>query len=200
MSEVKIQRLGGGISDPVLDALARLRIEVFRDWPYLYDGSLDYERTYLARYGRAATGTIIIARDGGETVGASTALALEEEDPFVKEPFIKAGFSLQDVFYFGESVLRSSYRGRGIGVRFFEEREAAARSFGKRWVCFCAVVRAADHPAKPADYVPLDVFWQHRGYVRRPDLISSFQWRDIGDEEETAKSMVYWMKDLGKGE
>lgn len=200
MSEVEIQRLGGGISDPVLDALARLRIEVFRDWPYLYDGSLDYERTYLARYGRAATGTIIIARDGGETVGASTALALEEEDPFVKEPFIKAGFSLQDVFYFGESVLRSSYRGRGIGVRFFEEREAAARSFGKRWACFCAVVRAADHPAKPADYVPLDVFWQHRGYVRRPDLISSFQWRDIGDEEETAKSMVYWMKDLGKGE
>lgn len=200
MSEVKIQRLGGRISDPVLDALARLRIEVFRDWPYLYDGSLDYERTYLARYGRAATGTIIIARDGGETVGASTALALEEEDPFVKEPFIKAGFSLQDVFYFGESVLRSSYRGRGIGVRFFEEREAAARSFGKRWTCFCAVVRAADHPAMPADYVPLDVFWQHRGYVRRPDLISSFQWRDIGDEEETAKSMVYWMKDLGKGE
>jgi hypothetical protein len=26
-----------------------LRIAVFRDWPYLYDGSLEYEREYLAR-------------------------------------------------------------------------------------------------------------------------------------------------------
>ena len=28
-----------------LDALARLRIQVFRDWPYLYDGTEEYERS-----------------------------------------------------------------------------------------------------------------------------------------------------------
>ena len=27
-----------------LDDLARLRIAVFRDWPYLYDGDVAYER------------------------------------------------------------------------------------------------------------------------------------------------------------
>jgi hypothetical protein len=34
----------------VLDDLARLRIAVFRDWPYLYDGDLAYERRYLELY------------------------------------------------------------------------------------------------------------------------------------------------------
>lgn len=31
-----------------LDALAALRNEVFREWPYLHDGDLAYERGYLA--------------------------------------------------------------------------------------------------------------------------------------------------------
>lgn len=33
-----------------LDDLAALRVKVFREWPYLYEGSLDYERNYLRRY------------------------------------------------------------------------------------------------------------------------------------------------------
>ena len=42
----------------------------------------------------------------------------------------------------------------------------------------------------------LDEFWRHRGYVRRPDLVSTFSWVDVGDTDETEKSMVYWMKTL----
>ena len=33
-----------------LGDLARLRIAVFRDWPYLYDGDEGYEREYLRAY------------------------------------------------------------------------------------------------------------------------------------------------------
>ncbi|MCE4506958.1 GNAT family N-acetyltransferase, partial [Xanthomonas hortorum pv. vitians] len=35
---------------PHLDAVAQLRIAVFRAWPYLYEGDADYERGYLAAY------------------------------------------------------------------------------------------------------------------------------------------------------
>ena len=48
---IQIRRCTGG--DDIrrhLDAVAALRIDVFRDWPYLYDGSLDYERRYLRPY------------------------------------------------------------------------------------------------------------------------------------------------------
>ena len=30
----------------ILPDLARLRMTVFRDWPYLYDGTLEYEEKY----------------------------------------------------------------------------------------------------------------------------------------------------------
>lgn len=179
-----------------LDDLARLRIAVFRAWPYLYKGDLAYERRYLPRYAEAKTGTLVVAMDEGRIVGASTALGLDEEDDYVQQPFRDAGMDLSRIFYFGESVLLPDYRGRGIGVRFFAEREAAARAHGYPACAFCSVVRPADHPARPKDYVPLDGFWAKRGYEKRPDLVAKFAWRDIGDRAETEKPMVYWLKTL----
>lgn len=193
---IRVVRFTGEQMRARLDDLARLRIEVFRAWPYLYEGSLEYERGYIARYAQARTGTIVVALDGETVVGASTALALDEEADYVRAPFVRAGMDTAEIFYFGESVLLPQYRGHGIGVKFFEEREAGARAFGYPLCCFCGVQRPDDHPMKPADYVPLDAFWGKRGYVQRPDLVASFSWRDIGDVAETAKPMVYWMKDL----
>jgi GNAT superfamily N-acetyltransferase len=179
-----------------LDDLARLRIEVFRAWPYLYKGSLGYEREYLGRYAEADTGTLIVAMDGDRIVGASTALGLDEEDDFVQAPFVAAGMDLGGIFYFGESVLLAPYRGQGLGVRFFQEREAAAARHGYGICVFCAVSRPDNHPARPKNYVPLDEFWRHRGYSKRPDLVSKFSWRDIGERNESEKPMIYWMKTL----
>jgi len=179
-----------------LDDLARLRIAVFRAWPYLYDGDMGYERDYLKRYDRARTGTIIMAADGEAIVGASTALALDEEADYVRAPFVAAGLKTADIFYFGESVLLPQYRGHGIGVQFFDQREAAARAHGYKTCCFCAVQRPDSHPMKPADYAPLDAFWMKRGYLRQPQLVASFKWQDIGSTEQTSKPMVYWMKHL----
>jgi hypothetical protein len=84
-----------------------------------------------------------------------------------------------------------------VGVKFFEEREAAARGHGYTQACFCSVVRSDDHPARPKDYVPLDAFWEKRGYTRRPELVATFSWRDIGERGESDKPMVYWTKMLG---
>ncbi len=49
MSAVEIRPVTGIAVEPWLDALAQLRIAVFRDYPYLYDGDLSYERRYLDR-------------------------------------------------------------------------------------------------------------------------------------------------------
>ena len=48
----------------VLDDLARLRMTVFRDWPYLYDGTLEYEEQYLAKLAAAKDAVCVVARDG----------------------------------------------------------------------------------------------------------------------------------------
>ena len=68
--------LGEGIAG-VLDDLARLRVSVFRDWPYLYDGDAEYERGYLARYARGDS-IVVAAYAGEEMVGAATGMPLAD--------------------------------------------------------------------------------------------------------------------------
>lgn len=181
--------------------LAELRIRVVREFPYLYEGDLDYEARYLETYTRSTRSIAVLVFDGPEIVGASTGLPLADETSNVIAPFIEQGYPPAEIFYFGESVLLPPYRGRGLGVRFFEEREAhARRPGGSRWTAFCAVDRPPDHPCRPPDYVPLDRFWKKRGYHRIIGLKAIFSWRDLDDDTETPKAMTFWMKCLEETE
>ena len=82
-------------------------------------------------------------------------------------------------------------------MAFFQQREAHALDIGgMNYSCFCAVERPTTHPARPADYQPLDQFWQHRGYDRHPELATHFSWKDLGALQETLKPMTFWMKPL----
>lgn len=179
-----------------LDALAALRIRVFRDWPYLYDGDLDYERTYLQPYAESADALVVGAFDGDTLVGAATATPMEDHADAFAAALDGAGLAARDVYYCAESVLLPAYRGRGLGHAFFDRREAKARALGRPWCCFCAVIRPADHPLRPADYRPLDGFWQKRGYHRVEGAQTRFPWRDIGEAAETEKPMALWLRCL----
>jgi GNAT superfamily N-acetyltransferase len=195
MAKPSYQSYRGAEIAAVFEPLAKLRIAVFRAWPYLYEGSLDYEKTYLQTYANSPRSLLFTAWDGDEMIGATTCIPLSDETSDVQEPFLKAGMDTASIFYFGESILLAQYRGHGLGHRFFDEREAHARSFGSyRFTCFCGVVRPADHPERPADFRPLDEFWRKRGYLPQPTLQSQFEWLDIGEAAPTPKPMMYWMK------
>ncbi len=190
------QRTGREIADVFAD-LARLRIAVFRDFPYLYAGTAAYEQTYLQTYANADRALLFAVYDGASMVGATTCIPLLDETVDVQKPFLEAGYDLAKIFYFGESILLPDYRGLGLGHRFFDAREAHAGSFGEyTMTCFCAVVRPDDHPLKPAGYQPLDAFWHKRGYQKEPRLQSWFDWPDIGETESTVKPMVYWTRKI----
>jgi GNAT superfamily N-acetyltransferase len=181
----------------VLPDLARLRIIVFRDWPYLYDGTIAYEEKYLAKLAAAKGAVCVIARDGLEIVGASTAAPMIEHADEFAEPFEKAGYDISKIFYCGESVLLKSHRGHGLGNAFFDHREAHARRLGGfTHSTFCRVVRPDDHPLKPKDYRPLDDFWRKRGYAPVEGLIATYAWKDIDQPAETDHEMQFWMKPL----
>jgi GNAT superfamily N-acetyltransferase len=192
-----IEALNGPAALPYLGDLAALRTEVFREFPYLYEGTAEYEQRYLKNYAEHARSVIVLARDGEQVVGASTAIPLTEHSENMAPVLARAGFDPERIYYFGESVLRATYRGRGIGHAFFDHREAVAKKHGFGITAFCAVVRPSDHPLCPADYVPHDAFWTKRGYVKREDIVASFAWRDLGAVDETDKPMVFWVKELG---
>jgi GNAT superfamily N-acetyltransferase len=196
-SPLTFVRLTGRAFQTVFDDLAALRIAVFRDFPYLYEGSVDYEKNYLETYARSDRSFLFAAYDGDRMIGATTALPLLDETDEVREPFQKLGYDLDKIFYFGESILLSAYRGQGLGHRFFDEREAHARQFGQYiTACFCAVQRPDNHPLRPENYQPLDEFWIKRGYQRDSNLQSKFTWLDRNETVETAKPMIYWTRRL----
>jgi GNAT superfamily N-acetyltransferase len=197
MSGITIERVHGSDVLPYLDALAGLRIRVFREFPYLYEGSREYEAAYLRNYAKSSRSTVVLARAGERVVGASTAMPLAEHGEEGLVPALEnAGFAARSVYYFGESVLLPEYRGQRIGHAFFDQREVSARDYGMRCAAFCAVERPADHPARPQDYVSHDAFWEKRGYTRRPDITARFSWRDFGAEQPSEKAMVFWIKEL----
>jgi len=179
-----------------LDDLARLRIAVFRDYPYLYDGSVDYEQGYLRQFAKGRNGIIVAAKDSGEIVGCATGSALATQHAELQAPFSAAGYDLDRIFYCGESVLLPQYRGQGIGHIFFEEREKHARATGYKFSVFCGVVRPDHHPARPKDYKPLDDFWKKRGYRKMEGLMAHLSWKDIGEEKASDKPMQFWLKAL----
>jgi GNAT superfamily N-acetyltransferase len=186
-------RLRGEEARRYVDQLASIRLKVFWEYPYLYEGTLEYEKKYLETYFKAKNSFIFLVQDGDKIVGATTSILASEEE----ESFQRVFTSPEKVFYFGESVLLHEYRGRGLGKKFFEEREAFARSIpGVKTLSFCAVERSATHPLKPADYKPLDEFWNMMGFHKSPGLTTEYEWQDRNELQSTKKKMQYWIKEI----
>lgn len=179
-----------------LDDVARLRIGVFRAWPYLYEGSFESERVYLAAYARSKDSLFVLAFDDGEVIGASTGLPLADDTPEFHKPFLEHGIPIESVFYFGESVLLPEYRGCGIGHAFFDRREAHARALGGfRSTAFCSVDREDDDPRRPTEYRPNDAFWRKRGYQRRAGMTMHLPWKEAG-RGEVVHPLTFWIREL----
>lgn len=193
---IRVEAMTGAALEAALDDVARLRIKVFRAWPYLYDGGLAYERAYLQSYRDSARAVVVGAFDGDVLAGASTGAPLADHADDFAAAFEGAGIDLGQVFYCAESVLLPEYRGHGVGHGFFDAREAHARKHGFSKCAFCSVQRPADHPLRPADYAPLDPFWRKRGYAPLEGAVAHFSWKDVDQAEETRKPLQFWIRDL----
>lgn len=193
-TSLEILALKGPLPNKYVKDLARLRITLFRDYPFLYDGSLDYEEKYLLPYTKSENFLIVLVFDGKKIVGASTAMPLAEESDEVKNPFLMRRLDIFKFCYFGESILEMDYRGKGIGRKFFEEREAHAQSLGLTSFCFCTIVRPENHPKKSSSYYSLEGFWNSLGYRKIEGMVTEFAYKEIGETKESNKKMQFWIK------
>lgn len=193
---IRVVRLTGADLADALPDVARLRIEVFRAFPYLYDGDPVYEENYLQVYRDSPDAILVGAFDGSQVIGAATGTPMEDHADEFGAALAGTGLPLERIFYCAESVLLPGYRGQGIGHRFFDLREDHARQLGRTHCAFCGVLRPEDHPLRPENHVPLDGFWRKRGYAPVEGAVAQFRWKDIDRTEETDHPLQFWMRAL----
>lgn len=190
-----IRSYRGAAIAALVEDFAHLRISVFRDWPYLYDGDLDYERRYLADYTRSDS-ILVAAFDGDRLVGGSTGLLLSDHSEVAADFAHALPADAKSIYYCAESVLLSTHRGQGAYRRFFILREDHARSLNCTYAIFAAVIRPPNHPLRPQDAPSLDPVWRHFGYAPLPGVTTTINWRDIGEAADTPKPLQVWIKNL----
>lgn len=195
---MEILELRGAEALPHLDAMARLRTEVFGEWPFLYRAEVDLERKYLRGYLESPRSFVVLALEDGQAVGMSTAIWLPDAEPAFREPFVVKGLDPATVCYYGESIVLRGRRGRGLGREFMRRRERFARAIpGVKWAGFTAIVRPTHHERRPADARVQDRFWIENGFLPIEGMTLPSMWKDLGETAETPKPMQFWLKYLG---
>jgi GNAT superfamily N-acetyltransferase len=180
-----------------LDELAKMRLEYFKEFPYLYEGDWENERGNLSKLADDQHSILVLAFEGQEIAVVSTATPLKGEYVEVPEAFFNdLGFANEDLYYFGEIIVHQKFRGYGLATRIFKEQEKYAEDLGFKAICFLVVEREDNHPLKPEAYRENDVKWEHLGY-HRTDKAIFFEWPTIqatGPAKNIKNKLVFWMK------
>ena len=178
--------------------LAHFRISLFKEFPYLYQGTEDYEKEYLETYFRSPNSHIILVYDRNKLIACSTGIPLTEEMKEIQEPFLKNNISPSAYFYIGEVLILPEYRGKGILRKFFEAHESYAHKKGLSRMVFMTVDRPNDHPHKPQNYRELKPIWNHFSYEKMQDGMKvNLSWNQIdSNDREVHNTLSLWEKIL----
>jgi GNAT superfamily N-acetyltransferase len=186
---------GSAVADSLAD-LASLRILIFQEFPYLYDGRREDELRYLKLYAEAPEAFVIIVTDSGKVVGAATGIPLRHEHQGLIEPFAGSVYPVDEIYYVGELLLYPAYRNQGLGLRLVTQIEDQVRSLGTyRYLTCATVVRSDDHPRRPTQNLPIDRFLARTGFRPLPGMTTEFSWRE-NDGVTRTHPMKFWIKEL----
>lgn len=196
MDNVEIKALKGAEARKYVDDIADMRISMFKEYPYLYDGSIEYEREYLETYFKSENSIILLVFDKDKVVGFSNVIPFVEETAELKKPFEGNKLDVKDYLYIGEVMLKDRYRGKGLLRKFFEHHENYAKEHGYPYLTFITSKRPDNHPMKPSDYRELGPIWEHFGYSLDDRLVAEFKWKQIDTGKEEENSLSFWVKEV----
>jgi GNAT superfamily N-acetyltransferase len=196
IKEISEQLLTGAAIAGVLDDLATLRLDIFREYPYLYEGRSEDELNYLGTYAKTPDACVILAYHGHAVVGAVAGIPLIQEAPQMRAAFAETAFPLNEVYYVGELLFRPAYRSCGLGQKLLARLEHYIQSLSSYRKLTCAtVVRPDDHPLRPRDYIPITRFLARTGFARLSGVTTHFSWRET-DGVKRDHPMQFWSKEL----
>ena len=179
-----------------LDDMATLRLDIFEEYPYLYQGQRGDELNYLGTYAKAPDACVMLAYHGSAIIGAATGMPLIHEDAKMLDAFAGTALPLDDIYYVGELLFRPAYRNSGLGLKLLGQMENHIRSLDHYRQLTCATVeRPDDHPLRPRDYIPITRFLARTGFVQLPGVTAYFTWLET-DGSKRDHPMQFWIKDF----
>lgn len=197
-SGLRIFHVRGREAEPFFADMARMRLELFRGFPYLYAGNVEYEEAYLKRYFSCPQAHVLLVVAQDAMVGFSTSIPLAHEIPEHRQPYEQCGLDPREHLYLGEAMLDLPHRGQGVLRVFHELHEQAAREGGLRYATLMTVNRPDDHPLRPADYTPMDVLLDHFGYAKIPGCEIRIGWPQIDTGQVEPNVLSVWRKDVAR--
>ena len=179
--------------------LAQWRIQYFNEFPYLYVGTFEYERSYIDAYIKGKDSMLVTVEIDNKVIAIASGIALLSEFDIVSSSaqLLKNLVKIETCAYLGEMIIDEEHRGQGLSRIIISKQEEYFKSLGYTHTCFLTVVRT-NHPLEPQNYINPSTFWNPIGYIKT-NIISSYNWPTIqpnGEVIEMDNEMVYWIKTL----
>lgn len=197
-----IKVVHGADSAEYMDCLGSLRLETFKEFPYLYVGTKEIEDHYVGWYPKDPNTLFGIAQVQGKFAGILTGVPLRSlcnRDLNTQNACEKAGLVIADYYYLGEVITLKEFRNQGIATSNFKALEENAKKLGYKHTCFITVEREENHPLKPADYKGPASLFTKLGYTKT-DSRFPFLWPTIQQNgsviQDFENFVVLWIKEL----
>lgn len=183
------------------DFIARQRVECYKGYPYLYDGTIEGQRQELAWYFSIAQVAVVVAYFDQTPVACVSGIPLT---PYMDHHFADFahicninGIDANKHYHIAEVEVLPEHRGHGLVRSMIEKLESYAKDLG--FSCISLASESHEHhPLKPKDYRDADSMWQKLGF-NKTDMFIHFSWETTqlqGPSKMQDHAMSYWMKQL----
>lgn len=185
---------------PYLPFVAEQRINAYKEYPYLYEGKMEEEISYLDWFSKLKHSAIVIAFYNDEPVGFITGTALSAFDEHFKgsiDLFKNAGLPYATYYYISDAIVLPEHRNKLLVTQMAQLMEEHADILGYTATCFVCEHHES-HPLKPENYKELDELFKKNGYSKT-EMVVAYNWptRQIdGGDKMQLHAMNYWIKQL----
>jgi hypothetical protein len=173
--------------------IASLRLMMFKEFPYLYEGSLEQEEKYLSFYTDFPDGRVVLAKQGGCIAGLLTGMpmiSICEHISDFKKTLDEHKRTLNGAYYYGEGLVLPAYRGQGMLTKMFEVLNNEIKIMGYNHAYGITVIRDKNDARRPAHYRDTDTLWDRMG-LTKTTMVYGGKWPTIIKTGDTAIEMNY---------
>jgi len=186
---------------PLLPFVANLRVNIFRNYPYLYDGNIAEEMENLEKYAQHNNSALAIAYCNETPVGFLCGSDLMHYsvhfENSIEDLFKSGNLHAKNYYYCADIIILPEHRGKYLAPQLFDAIENYAQQKGYTASCFITE-HHENHPLKPHDHKSLVPLWNNLNY-QKSALITYATWQTYqldGTIKSEQHPLIFWLKTL----